>query len=327
MRHQTHSLVAGSPSYAAAVGTGGNMGRRHTLRIALAMVGILLGFAPALGECPAKPYASLPLTRTPSRHFAVAVRIGGRPFNLLIDTGSPLSFITDSTADAAGLKRRSVARNLLTTANGTTSHTMATGDLIIANFKADAMDFPVVPKLGEAEDGLLGADILGRFGVEFDFARALLSLYPPSHCGSVPWAHTGEPKSVNFHFETGHIVFDVDLDGKTYNAHLDTGAPRAYIELETAISRFGFDENNPNQLTRRDGTHPEHPSYSHVFDKLTAGSLTIEKAELLLVSNKIATVHMQPPWLSFGLSLFKNYHLFIAYDEKELYFTEASAAP
>jgi predicted aspartyl protease len=294
---------------------------------ALAFSTVAFCTATALAECPATPLATLPLTRNDVSQYTVPVQINGHPFNLAVDTGSPKTILTERAATAAGLERKSAGGMHLTMPSGAVASGKAVGEFIIANFKVDAQEFPVIPDKGTygTKDGLLGADILSHFAVEFDFARSVMSLYSQSGCGAVPWAYTGEVHSVDFHIEAGHAVFDADLDGKRYNAHLDTGAPRAYIELETAKDRFGFDENDATQLRRRDGTHPEHPSYYHTFDTITAGTLTVNKAELLLVSKEVSIVRMKQPWMSFGLTLLKKYRVFVAYDEKKVYFTDAEA--
>ena len=94
-------------------------------------------------------------------------------------------------------------------------------------------------------DGLLGADFLYYFDLDFDFAKARLRLVSPEHCkGKVVYWTKGDYGTVPFEYKDRKIRLNIRLDGKDVVAYLDTGAADTVMSLEAAADLFGWNEDD-----------------------------------------------------------------------------------
>ncbi len=119
--------------------------------------------------------APLELLRT--GHIAVKVKINGQgPFRLILDTGSPLTFISTRTAQQLGLispqKGKSTAFGGLTMGGQATLKSVSVGDTEVQNLNALILDHPIVEALGGLEgrlDGIIGFSFFARFHTTLDY--------------------------------------------------------------------------------------------------------------------------------------------------------------
>lgn len=114
---------------------------------------------------------------------------------LLVDTGSPLSFHEDGRIILCG-ESFSVPTSLLSTD---------------ADYVSD--------KVKERVSGLVGMDILSRFGVKFDIPAGKLTF------GCTTDGMTQVPSSLGL----GYVFVEMTVNGRPAKIILDSGAPTSYV--------------------------------------------------------------------------------------------------
>jgi len=301
------------------------------LGAALAAAAISAG-APALAQqdCRLQIAASLPVTIEPSGHVAVMGAIGDRPLKLLVDTGG-FMMMRESIATELGIpfdvmkhwQRASVF-------GGIELHRDAVvKDFRLGNLRASGVTFFLFPddegKVYGAPDGILGANVLATYDVDFDYAHAKLNLFLPHRCPgqAVYWTQSEELiAKVPIEIVGAQIHLPVAIEGKPVKAILDTGATDTVMDLESLLPEFGLKPDSPGM--QRVGTADDpHPRYLYTFKTLNFGGVTVNNARVLFVSEE--TSHEHGYNMLIGEDILRQLHLYIAYKEKMLYITAASA--
>ena len=128
-----------------------------------------------------------------SGHIAVQVRVNGKgPFRLVLDTGSPLTFISTRTARELGLlaapspqkKQAPPALGGLTMGGQVTLKSMAVGDTEVKDLGALILDHPIVEALGGFVgrlDGIVGFSFFARFHTTIDYLNGRVAFEPVSY--------------------------------------------------------------------------------------------------------------------------------------------------
>jgi predicted aspartyl protease len=199
----------------------------------------------AQAECRLDRAASLPLRL--EQHPVVQASINGHLIPMLVDTGAQRSSITPETYSALGLERNSNRRARVNTVAG---HEISQ-DAFIQTLKIGDLDFSergvlVIP-LGRSESGpdhraggVLGADLIDKFDIEFDFPRATMTLFRPSHCAMPPW--TGPYLTIPIKVLPDRLVFfPVTLNDHRLTAVFDTGSQGETV-LQTSAKRIGISD-------------------------------------------------------------------------------------
>ena len=140
-----------------------------------------------LRSLPAPKSAKIPLELMPSRHIAVSVSINGNgPFRMILDTGSPVTFVSNKTARKAGLL------SSMETANPAQfgmrgqllAKTLAVGEAQLTDFSILVLDHPIIEALNDLEgpiDGILGFSFWARYHIEIDYAAKTVTFLPGAY--------------------------------------------------------------------------------------------------------------------------------------------------
>jgi hypothetical protein len=136
--------------------------------------------------------------------------------------------------------------------------------------------------------------------------------------------------------KTGHIMVPVTLDGRPFDALLDTGSSLSVLSQQTATNAFNLKAGSLDtpQVTDVDVSSAL-PVYRHTFKMLSLEGITIKNPSVEIVS-----FHSMEPGLgsrishgdeSFGMTNFilglnelHNLHVYIAYYEQKLYISPAT---
>ena len=157
--------------------------QRRTLRLLPALLAALLlasGFRAA-----AQSYtAPMELLRT--GHIAVQVRVNGQgPFRLILDTGSPLTFISMRSARQLGLippRQGSASKpGMLAIGGQVVLKSLSVGSAEIKSLDALILDHPIVEALGGLEgrlDGIVGFSFFARFHTTIDYLNSRVTFAP-----------------------------------------------------------------------------------------------------------------------------------------------------
>src|SRR5215469_10440513 len=119
------------------------------------------------------------------------------------------------------------------------------------------------------------------------------------------------------------IRVQVTLDGKMFDAVIDTGSSRSVLTMEAAKDLFGLDEKSPGVVSLGDlalNNKAGNVSYSYPFKAMNFSGVTVNNPDIILVSKK--QLGEGPPAL-IGISILRQLHLYIAYKDQKLYVTPA----
>jgi len=104
-------------------------------------------------------------------------------------------------------------------------------------------------------------------------------------------------------------------------ATIDTGASRSVMSLELAKNLFDLDEKDPKLTAVNGRFHALH----YPFGALTLQGISVLHPDIELISEKESHVPDGDPKLILGMGILRQLHIYIAYKEKKLYVTAASA--
>ncbi len=283
----------------------------------------------------------------------VPAKISGTPKSMLVDTGGFFSEIAQSAVDELKLDTHHVGLQLIGVA-GDTTNVVARAPFVIGNLHADNMDFMVMGTVHDfAEDvtdaaGILAPNLLSSYDVDLDFAGHKFNLLSQNHCvGKVVYWAADTVAVVPFAINTdGHIVVPVSVDGQTFSAMLDTGATNTVFNLEIAKSAFSLVPGNSDTPVRARLITSSGPTntYTHRFGALSLEGIAVANPSVELMPDLMRNKRLDPKDslehgtrlpdpsravgfgdIILGMDILRHLHLYIAYKEKKLYITPATA--
>ena len=288
---------------------------------------------------------SYDMVDTQNGQIGINMQIGSETKLMLVDTGAWFSFLSTESVGEMKLPTRSMSDQFVSyDAYGGRTSTVATAPSIqIGPLQVTAVDFVVSPpghRFGKGVAGLLGANVLKHFDIELDFAKKKLNFFDPDHCPGqvVYWTQSGSAH-LPFKFDGSAVTLPVQLDGKELWAQVDTGAFASTLSTPMALQVFGLTTNSPNvvhhEFTNEDGSKWIDSTYK--FEGLLFGGVSITHPPLHLIPDKIGAAvradHSRSenvvlphlPAVILGIEELRHLHLYIAYQEKVLYVTDADA--
>jgi len=300
--------------------------------IAALMLGFLCMIPPAWAEekCQLIRVASLDIGPN-STHVTVQAAIGDQPLTMIVDTGGVFTMLSQSKATALGLPVDIEAGSNLVMFGGQVIRRFATfKDFTLGRMKAPRFRYPLLPDgfLPPDVDGILSPDFLANFDLDFDFANAKLNLFSRDHCEGkvVYWTHDPDAiaKISLTKDEMYHIFIHVQLDGQDFKALIDTGAERSTMSLESAEDAFDISDDS-SKLQHVPGPNNTKNARRYPFKQLSFANVMVNNPDITLVPDKEAGMGPSKPDLIIGMGILRQLHLYIAYGEKTLYLTAASA--
>jgi len=313
-------------------------------------------------DCKLQNVASLDATPGPDGLLTVPVSMGGERVNMLLDTGAERGVIDVSVTQKMGLTPLKIyspppifnvraAPFLSMVQFSQPDFYLADGTKLDHFVKVPAVDIGashsqsvtfLLARFDDAQThgmkGILGSNLLRNFDVEVDPATAKVNLFSPDHCENkvVYWApeYADLPLSVGFN---GQIEVTMSLDGRDVDAILDTGASHTTLNIALARRAFGIDLEAPN--VEKVSGEGGNTIYRTRFRSLAVGGLEIKNPEIYLTPDQVARRQMAEAIdsgasgssvigganLVLGMDVLSHLHFYIAYREKKLYFTAATA--
>ncbi len=120
----------------------------------------------------------------PSRHLALRVILNGKgPFRMILDTGSPITFITNAAALKSGLLKAQQANQpaLFGMRGQVIAKTIGVGKTLLNDFPLLVLDHPVIETLQQVEgplDGILGFSFFARYRTVIDYVHKSAQFTP-----------------------------------------------------------------------------------------------------------------------------------------------------
>jgi len=305
--------------------------------------------AVAADDChPLTLFASVDLQRREhdTRMF-VPVSINGQPKLMLLDTGGFMSEVTPQAVEELHLQHETVQFASVDLAGAESHQAADVGSFGIGTLTTKSVQFVIAPEQdlfnGDPQfAGILAPNVLKSYDVDIDFGAPKLSLLSPDHCeGKVVYWPAAAVAVVPIRvLKFGHIAIPVELDGKTVDALLDTGASRSTLTQVAAESLFGLKMGSPDApyATEFFGSHGA--VYHHRFASLNFGGIAVGNLDVALIPGYRDKLEQAPALGSrlgnpsdkaefqdmlIGMNVLKHLHIYIAYKEQKLYVTPAGA--
>jgi predicted aspartyl protease len=278
-------------------------------------------------------------TNSDRSRFYVPVSINGTPKSLLLDTGGQMTQISQKALKELKLEDTysKYASGDLAGDNSDRAVRVATFDL--GNLRGENMKFHVAPfpKLPGEAAGILSADLFLQYDVDMDFGANRLNYFSQDHCeGRVAYWPERPLAILPGDFRNGYLIVDVTLDGKVFQAILDTGAPVTTAGISEVISNFHLTPGSPelpeytpvikeeDLVKPEDKDKPHWKSYSHKFERLSFGDITVLNPQVDLLPETIFGGPLSNHGtIVIGINVLRQLHIYIAYGEKKLYITPA----
>lgn len=279
----------------------------------------------AAEDCTLHRVASLDMGFDPNGRMTIPMSISGKPLTMLVDSGGAISLLGANVVKDLDLSTDRLPFGFSVEMFGGTRLTSVVHarEVALANLRASQLTFVVLPAgyLPAGVDGILGPDILSAYDTELDFANDKFNLYQKHPCEGkvVYWTHDAYAVVPFVLNEDNHIVIDANVDGKPFRATVDTGASSSVMNLEAAKDAFDIADSDPNLKSSPDGK-----VYSYPFKALTLDGVTVKNPAFALIPNSVSKIRERPK-IILGMGALRQLHIYIAYGEKNLYITSATA--
>jgi len=283
---------------------------------------LLFGIQPSHAEdvCQLVRVAALDMTVIHDR-ITVPATINGHDVRVALDTGGEFSAIDPDAVAPLGLREISLSGNAVQLFGGFRLSSAARADSFeLGKLTSEHMSFSVFPPhfFPDGVAGLIGADVLGNFDVEVDFANSKVNLFRRNDCGEkvIYWPATAWGEADLIESDDNHLVTKVTLDGQSLHAMLDTGAPLSVMEVEYAQSLFGIKDAELKSLGK--------DVYGYPFKSLSFDALSVSNPHILLLPrDKIGFADPRRARLLIGMDVLSKLHIYISYGQQKIYFTPA----
>jgi tetratricopeptide (TPR) repeat protein len=118
------------------------------------------------------------------------------------------------------------------------------------------------------------------------------------------------------------IIIPVILDGHAIQGLIDTGATTTFLPIAVEKQMFGLDLGSPDAPERdlQGGTK----AYQHVFKSLSFNGVTVANPHILVYAQALSD---EVPTMIIGMDVLRKLHIFMAFSERKMYISGASATP
>jgi len=312
---------------------------------AFAAIGLaILAGAPsfAADSCRLTKLTSIPATVQADGRLLLDGTINADPVKLLLYTGAPRTLIEPGYIKSRNIPWEETDRIQGYGLSGKPLIGFARIDQItLGAFKYGTQNVAYSNLAGSPGNpaGLVADDLLEDYDVEIDPVAGKVNMFSNDHCKGqvVYWAdeYSKLPLHLNRRYQP---EIEVQVNGETLRARLDTGMAVSTMRLAVARRLFGVteaDAKSHGTVTGIEGVPLD--SFPHAFDSLTLGDITLRNTTMQVADIDVAReaidtgTHLAAgtgqPDLYLGMSLLRKLHMFIVYSEPAFYFTVAGAAP
>jgi predicted aspartyl protease len=326
--------------------TGGET-MRHTLALTILPLACLFA-GPALAQPAATPAPAAPCTKPltvvnevqmtargpgPS---SVPVEINGVKENLTFATAGTATQLTEDTAKKLGLTITGDGEIALFDRMGrATSNQVSIAKFVIGTAEGSNLKFPISPGGGFGGGGfgggagLFSLNHMLPYDVDVDFGTDKLRFFSQDHCpGGVLYWQASVVGVLPLSIDRGRVTVPVEIDGKALTGVIDTAALDLSIKEAVAERVLGLEagmEGKTHIGTLRLGTL----GLRNINFKIRSNGAIEGGSAVASAQNRSAAVQnaLAQPEVIIGMELLRKLHLYMAFGEKKLYITPASARP
>jgi predicted aspartyl protease len=242
------------------------------------------------GPCRLSVLATIPF-QVAQNHLIIQVELNGHPSSLLFDTGAFTSVLTGQAVRRLGLRiNRVPARAIQGLGGWKYALTVSADSFKIGNLRGTDFYFLASNIFGRPSrlDGTLSTDFLSRYDIDLDVPARRIGFYQPSgDCSHPTVALTGDVYDVQLlptDDDDQRPKIEVSIEGKPFQALIDTGVPRSLI-FRSAATRLGLSiaALKADQVGNIGGIGPRPViAYRHVLQTVTMGGLAVDNMPILI---------------------------------------------
>lgn len=314
---------------------------KTSLGLALAFPLLCLDPAHADKSCTLKKLGSMAMHITPGNQLVVQARINGTDVPMLLDTGAWWNGLTHPMANRLGLTFLNSHVALRPIGGAAPNEGIKVGTTELGTTHADELYYFALAKGGDGSDGN-AAGVLAAYNriidIEIDPAAGKVNFFDQDRCPdkAVYWA--SDYGTLPTLLDPARMTLDVELDGQKVRAMIDTGASWTTMPIGTARDRFGLTLSSPGVTPVPGGitidSQPQEVG-AYGFQTLKIGDIVIHNPRIMIAELRHDTdlageshfnrQSLFMPDLLIGMNILKNFHMFIAYREQQIYYTGVNA--
>jgi hypothetical protein len=208
----------------------------------------------------------------------------------------------------------------------------------LGSMRTDHLQFVVTTLPLPGSGGILSSEFFKKYDIDLNFGTHRLNMFSSDHCkGQVLYWRAPGVAALPFRYQNGRIIARVTLDGREMDAAIDTGSPRSEMQFDDVDSMYYINSKSSGVMREDDG----HLGYN--FTVLSFGGVSIYHPHIVLTHSALMSSadagpetgtllrnlnqgSMQP-MLTIGTDLLKMLHVYIAFNERTIYITQAPELP
>lgn len=252
----------------------------------------------------------------------VPATINGYAAPVQIDTGTAITTLDSTVAAALKMRPDQSKIVILRGATGTAARQFVVLDSLTIGgqpwrrFSLPTGTVPQPADLDPRTAALIGADWLGEYDVEFDFAQKRMVLWNVSHCAGdfVPWQE--KHSVIPLRTQGTNLLVEVGIDGHGTDAIIDTGAQTTIMD-EGVARRLGvgYEALRLDRATKVVGiTGTNSQAKRHVFSKVQIGNDNFTNATIA-----VSEYAMPGAGMLLGMDYLGHRHIWLSYATKQLF--------
>jgi clan AA aspartic protease (TIGR02281 family) len=277
-------------------------------------------------DCRSTGQVTLPL-KLFRGHFVTTATINGRELRMMVDSGASNSAISPAAAADLGLSRNPEHSVHVISVEGKSAaiYPVKVQSIKLGTFEWGAWELSTINIVapGQEKDpvapvGLIGADILSAFDVEFDFPKGKMTLYRQLRCTGkmVPWE--GRFQTFAATQASGNLLtITVLLNRHPLRALIDSGSDSTIVARAAAISA-GADDAKLNRGPQSTSIGPlgtKVAAHPYQFPSMTLGYRQFNNAPVIILDSALF------PGIDMllGSSYFRWHKLWLSYSTNQVF--------
>jgi predicted aspartyl protease len=252
----------------------------------------------------------------------IPVTINGQTKPFKIDTGGSANTLDSASADQLNLEHPRLHHSVTLFPDISTREFANVDALQLGSLSVRDVQFAVFGPgaIGNVTKRTLGADMLSKYNLEFDFAAKKLNILVPHGCAARTGRWPGSASAVLSMqpADAGEVRVAVTLDDKSLAAVVDTGSPMTVMSWNTFSGKFGVSATDPalKPDTVIVNNRPL-PGYRYPFIALNIANAPMPHPPIFVMAPNNLGSHT--PELLLGIDVLRNFRLCFAYDDQTLY--------
>lgn len=266
----------------------------------------------------------------PGLEITMPGTINGKPARMLADTGSGRTYLTRTAVQRHGLRLRPTSERVHGIGGETMVYASKVSDFAAGPARSTSATMPVPADTGSVPsfDAIVGAPYLLQTDLELALGSKEARFFRPVNCDKAYLAYWDRQANVipfARNASTGNPVIQIQLNGVTLDAIIDSGASASSVDLRAA-RRAGIDVNAPGAIRLGNSTgigSREVASWAVTAESFVIGDEKIHNPKL----NVIDTGGRLDVDMLLGADFLRSHRVLFAMSQRKLYLSYTGGTP